>query len=79
MDNFDFAVEALNAVRSCLKSRDDWKVNFREPYQMTYTALWNSLLRIEKLDEALFAAKQARAQTDSLLIQYTYIFVSYHN
>ena len=71
-DNFHCAVEAFNAVRSCLKSREDWKINFRELYESTYTYLWKSLLRIEKLDEALFAAEQGRAQTltDNLLIQY---------
>ncbi|XP_044165894.1 tetratricopeptide repeat protein 28-like [Acropora millepora] len=71
-DNFRCAVEAFNAVRSCLKSEDDWKINFREQYETTYFGLWKSLLRIEKLDEALLAAEQGRAQTltDNLLIQY---------
>ena len=70
--NFRYAVEAFNAVRSCLKSEDDWKINFREKYETTYIGLWKSLLRIEKLDEALLAAEQGRAQTltDNLLIQY---------
>ena len=71
-DNFRCAVEAFNAVRSCLKSEDDWKINFRELYETSYIGLWQSLLRIEKLDEALLAAEQGRAQTltDNLLIQY---------
>ena len=69
-DNFGCAVEACSAVRSCLNSRDDWKINFRELYETTYTALWKSLLRIAKLDEALIAAERGRAQTltDNLLI-----------
>ena len=71
-DKFSCAVEAFNAVRSCLRSKDDWKINFRELYETTYTGLWKSLLRIEKFDEALLAAERGRAQTltDSLLIQY---------
>ena len=71
-DNLSCAVEVFNAVRSCLKSRDDWKINFRELYEMTFTCLWKSLLRMDKLDEALFAAERGRAQTltDNLLIQY---------
>ena len=71
-DNFRCALGAFSTVRSCLKSKDDWKINFRELYETTYTGLWNSLLRIEKLDEALLAAEQGRAQTlaDNLLIQY---------
>ncbi|XP_074607827.1 uncharacterized protein LOC141860581 [Acropora palmata] len=71
-DNFGSAVDAFNGVRACLKSKDDWKINFRELYETTNTFLWKSLLRLEKLDEALFAAERGRAQTltDNLLIQY---------
>ncbi|XP_044168066.1 tetratricopeptide repeat protein 28-like, partial [Acropora millepora] len=71
-DNFGCAVEAFNGVRSCLKSKDYWKISFRELYETTNTFLWKSLLRLEKLDEALFAAERGRAQTltDNLLIQY---------
>ena len=71
-DNFGCAVEAFNGVRSCLKSKDDWKISFRELYETTNTLLWKSLLRLEKLDDALFAAERGRAQTqtDNLLIQY---------
>jgi len=72
VDNFVSAVETFNTLRSCLKSKDEWKMNFRELYEEAYTALWLSLLRIGKVDEALFAAEQGRAQTlsDTLLIQY---------
>ena len=71
-DNFGCSMEAFNAVRSCLKSKDDWKIKFRELYETTCSSFWNSLLRINKLDEALFAAERGRAQTlsDNLLIQY---------
>jgi len=66
------AVDAFNSLRSLLKSQDNWKVTFREQHETTYTALWRSLIRIEKFDEALFAAEQGRAQTlsDNLLIHY---------
>ena len=72
VDNFVSAVNAFNFVRSLLKSEDSWKIMFREQREVTYTALWMSLLRIVKIDEALFAAEQGRAQTlsDNLLIQY---------
>ena len=71
-DNFGCSVEAFNAVRSFLKSKDDWKIKFRELYETTCSGLWNSFLRINKLDEALFAAERGRAQTlsDNLLLQY---------
>ena len=72
VDNFVSAVNAFNFVRSLLKSEDSWKIKFREQYEVAYTALWMSLLRIDKIEESLFAAEQGRAQTlcDNLLIQY---------
>ena len=71
-DSFGYAVEAFDAVRSSLKSKDDWKINFRELYETTNIFLWKSLLGLEKLEEALFAAERGRAQTltDNLLTQY---------
>ena len=65
-------MEAFNTLRSFLKSEDDWKINFRGLHDNTYYAKWRSLLTIGKIDEALFAADQGRAQTlsDKLLIQY---------
>ena len=70
--NFVSAVDAFNSLRSLLKSQDNWKIDFREVYEKTYTALWISLLGIDKIEEALLAAEQGRAQTlsDNLLIQY---------
>ena len=72
VDYFVSAVDVFNSLRSLLKSQDNWKVTFREQHETTYTALWRSLIRSEKFDEALFAAEQGRAQTlsDNLLIQY---------
>ena len=72
VENFVSALEAFNSLRSLLKSKDNWKMNFREQHEVTYTALCISLLRIKKIDEALFAAEHGRAQTlsDNLLIQY---------
>ena len=71
VDNFVSAVDALNSLRSL----QNWKINFRELHEKTYTAVWVSLLRIKKIDEALFAAEQGRAQTlsDNLLLQYKLI------
>ena len=65
-------MSVFNSLRYLLKSRDDWKINFREVHEAAYTALWVSLLRIEKIDEALFEAEEGRAQTlsDNLSIQY---------
>ena len=72
VDNFVSALGVFNTLRSLLKSEDNWKIKFRELYETTYTSLWRSLLRIGKINEALFAADHGRAQTlyDNLLIQY---------
>ena len=72
IDNFVSALNAFNSLRSLLKSQDNWKINFREVYKATYTALWMSLLTMKKIDDSFFAAEQGRAQTlsDNLLIQY---------
>ena len=72
VSNFVSGVEMWNTLRSLLKSEGNWKMKFREQYEMTYTSLWRSLLRIGKINEALVAADQGRAQTlnDNLLIQY---------
>jgi len=74
VDNFVSAVEVFHTLRSLLKSKDGWKINFRELYETTYTGLWRSLLKIGKIEEALFAADQGRAQTlsDNLYIQYNF-------
>ena len=73
VDNFVSALDAFVSLRSLLKSEDYWKITFRELHESTYTGLCKSLLGIGKVDEALFAAEQGRAQTlsDNLLIQYT--------
>ena len=63
VDNFLSAVDVFQSLRSRLKSQDNWKINFRQLHEAAYNALWVSLLRIKKIDEALFAAEQGRAQT----------------
>ena len=70
--HFVAAVNVLNTLRSLLKSEGSWKMKFRDLHEMTYTSLWRSLLRIGKINEALVAADQGRAQTlnDNLLIHY---------
>ncbi|XP_067030058.1 G-protein-signaling modulator 2-like [Acropora muricata] len=72
VNNFVSAVDVVNTLRSQLKSEDSLKMKFRELHSTTYTFLWRSLLRIGKINEALVAADQGRAQTlsDNLLIQY---------
>ncbi|XP_015765875.1 PREDICTED: G-protein-signaling modulator 1-like [Acropora digitifera] len=72
VDSVVSAVGVFNTLRSLLKSESNLKMKFRDLREMTYTTLWRLLLRIGKINEALVAADQGRAQTlyDNLLIQY---------
>ena len=72
VDNFVSTMDAFNSSRFLLKSEDNWRIKFRELQERTCTGLCRSLLGIGKVDEALFAAEQGRAQvlSDNLLIQY---------
>ena len=45
-----------------LKSKDEWKVSFRNQHQMAYTGLWRVLVEQGNVDEALFVAEKGRAQ-----------------
>ena len=45
-----------------LKSKDEWKVNFRNQYQGAYTSLWRVLVEQGNINEALLAAEKGRAQ-----------------
>ena len=66
------SVKVFNTLRSLLKCEYGMKMSFRERHEDSYTALWRSLLKLGKVDEALFAAEQGRAQalSDNLFIQY---------
>jgi len=72
LDYYKTGVQHLNFTRALLQSKDAWKISFRELHRDTYTALWKSLLSLDKTVEALCAAEQGRAQalSDGLKIQY---------
>ena len=66
------SVSAYDGARSLLRDEDVWKVNFRDEHQSAYTALWTTLVKLSKTDEALSAAEQGRGQAlkDIMDIQY---------
>ena len=72
VDSYRSSVKLLDTLRALIHSEDSWKRSFRELHQKVYTALWRGLLKMEKSDEALFAAEQGRAQAfgDMLTMQY---------
>ena len=59
-------------MRSLLRSKEEWKINFRHKNHFAYNALWRILLKEDKDVEALFAAEEGRAQalTDLMESQY---------
>ena len=69
---FKDSVKKLDLVRSTITAEDALKISFRDLYRGTYNGFWQSLLELGKIDEALCAAEQGRAQTlaDALKNQY---------
>lgn len=70
--------EALEYHQSCVKlyndmrktqSEDQWKIYFREQHKDAYTALWESLIKHQLTDQALYEAEKGRAQDLSDLLK----------
>ena len=71
---YQHSVEILNDLRDGLQSKDEWKISLRHMYQTMYGHLWGVLLKQEKIDEALTAADQGRAQALNDLLKSKYGF-----
>ena len=56
------SIRALSDVRARLRFKDEWKISLCHQYQTVYTSLWCALLKQFKVEEALVAADQGRAQ-----------------
>ena len=72
VDYYRASVKRLNDVRALLQSEDGFKIIFRNESQRAYLALWRTLVRLEKTNEALCVAEQGRAQAllDLMKLQY---------
>ena len=62
VEHYQTSIDLSNSLRILLKSKDEWKVNFRDQYQDAYTGLSRVLVEQGNIGEALFAAKKGRAQ-----------------
>ena len=62
VEHYQASINLFNSLRVLLKSKDEWKVNFRNQHQMAYTGLWRVLVEQGNIDEALFTAEKGRAQ-----------------
>ncbi|CAH3164293.1 unnamed protein product [Pocillopora meandrina] len=69
VEHYQASINLFNSLRVLLKSKDEWKVNFRNQYQMAYTGLWRVLVDQGNIDEALFVADKGRAQALSDLME----------
>jgi len=76
LENYQTSVEVFNQMRSLLQSEDKWKIGFRNECNYAYTALCRVLLKQEKIDEALAAAEEGRAQSLADLMTSYYGFQS---
>jgi len=74
VDYFRSSVEILNDARMGLQSNDEWKIGLRNVYQQMYRGLWRVLIKQDKIEEALFAADQGRAQALKDLMESNYGF-----
>ena len=59
-ENFQSSVELFDFVRFTLNP--DNAMEFRELYRVAYRGLWQSLLKLERIEDALHAAEKGRAQ-----------------
>ena len=66
------SVNILDIVRASITREDALKISFRELYRAAYSNLWQNLLKLGRIDEALCAAEVGRAQAlvDFLKTQY---------
>ena len=74
LENYQTSVRVFDKMRSLLQSKDEWKIGFRNECNPAYTGLWRVLLKQEKINEALAAADDGRAQGLADLLTSTYGF-----
>ena len=79
VEHYQASINLFNSLRALLKSKDEWKVNFRNRHQMAYTGLWRVLAEQGNVDEALFFAEKGRAQALTDLMESSFCGgTSYH-
>ena len=62
VEHYQASITLYNSLRVLLKSKNEWKVKFRNKYQMAYTGLCRVLVEQGNIDEALLAVEKGRAQ-----------------
>ena len=72
LDYYRSSVKLYDDTRALLQSKDDWKIYFRDSCHIAYTALWRTLVSLQKTNEALCVVEQGRAQALKELIKLQY-------
>ena len=72
LECYQASVKVLNDVRNLIRSRDVWKISFRNFCNPSYSGLCRVLLQQTKIKEALFAAEEGRAQALNDLMELQY-------
>ena len=73
------AVEKANSIRGWDFLEDWMKISIRQFFRIAYAALSVTLLRLDKIDEALLAAEKGRAQALADLLETQYGFEARHH
>ena len=71
VDYYQRSIKFFDELR-VLQAKDELKVTFDNAYHWCYDSLWRTLLKLSKIDEALCAADQGRAQALLDLIKLRY-------
>ena len=72
LEHFSCSVKIFETIRANSISEDQLKISFCTRHQCAYTLLWQVLVKLERNDEALYAAERGRAQAllDDLKVTY---------
>ena len=72
LDFYRSSVKLCNDLRALVQPEDILKITFRNACHYAYTALWRTLVSLQKIEEALYVAEQGRAQALSDLMKLQY-------
>ena len=72
LEHFRSSVKIIDTIRANSISEDQLKISFCTHHHCGYTHLWQVLVMLDRIDEALYAAERGRAQAllDGLKVTY---------
>ena len=72
LDHLRLGLKIYETIRARFISEDGLKISFHTNHQFFYTYFWKTLVKLQRNDEALYAAERGRAQAlvDALKVTY---------